>query len=77
MSSYSYQSLETRLRAVEEKLDWFLDQFKVQKMTQLGMLGADGRPAIRVEQQTLGEVYRDIKNGSIEKVEDVGVSVSE
>ncbi len=70
MSSYSYQSLETRLRQVEDKLNWLMDQFKVQKVSQSAFLGADGRPAVRVEQQSLAEVYRDIKNGTIEKVEE-------
>lgn len=66
MSSYSYQDIETRLRQVEDKVEWLLSQFKVQKMTQQAFLGPDGRPAVKVEQQTLAEVYRDIKNGTIE-----------
>jgi hypothetical protein len=70
MSTYSYQDLNTRLKQVEDKLDWLLNQFKVQKMTQSAIAGPDGRPSIRVDQQTLAEVYRDIKNGTIELVKD-------
>lgn len=67
---YSVQDINTRLMVVEDKLEWLLNQFKVQKMTQSSLSGPDGRPSVRVEQQTLAEVYRDIKNGTIELLKD-------
>lgn len=67
----SVQNLETRLNVVEEKVDWLLRQFKVEKRSLGATVGPDGRPSVRIETQDLLQVYRDLKNGTVEEVKNV------
>jgi hypothetical protein len=64
----SYQDIDVRLSVVEDKIDFILDQFKVQQMTPTGMFNDKGQPLTRIDIKTLKQVYIDLKNGTIEQV---------
>lgn len=66
----SYQDIESRLRSVEEKLDWVMKQFTVQKREILPTLDPSGRPLVKVTTKSLLDLYFDIKTGSLEVVQD-------
>lgn len=61
----SYQDIEVRLRVLEDKVEFFLGQFKVQKQTFTGLVDANGQPQVLVETQSLAEHYRELKNGAL------------
>lgn len=64
----SYQDIENRLRGAEEKIQFIFDNFKLTKQTILPILDEQGRQQVSVETITLGQAYRDLKNGSLEPV---------
>jgi hypothetical protein len=71
----SYQDIDTRLRVVEDKIKFFMSNFKVQRITGTGLLDEHGQPTAKVEVLTLEEHYRELQNGSIEPLKDTdGVS---
>jgi hypothetical protein len=57
----SYQDIDTRLRVVEDKIDWIMSQFKIQKQERSYL----DPTQIRTTTMTLADVYREIKNGSL------------
>ena len=51
-------TLESRLAAVEAKLDWLMSRMRMRAMTNTGILDAKGQPEIRVIEGNLHDHYR-------------------
>ena len=49
---------ESRLAAVEAKLDWLMSRMRMRAMTNTGILDAKGQPEIRVIEGNLHDHYR-------------------
>lgn len=62
----STQDLDSRLRTVEDKLDFVMKEFKVQSRSVLPTLDALGRPQVKVETHSLLDIYHAVKNGSLQ-----------
>lgn len=71
--SYSVQDIDTRLKVVEDKLDFVMRQFKLNKQTLLPTLDSHGNPLVKVEVMSLLDVYHSIKNGSVELISNGGL----
>lgn len=65
---YSYQDIESRLRSVESKIDFVMQNFRVTKQTPTQLTSPDGRPVVVQKQMTLLDVWREVQTGVSEIV---------
>ena len=63
----SYQDLETRMRVVEDKLNFLMDAMGQQSAEQTGMIDpTTNQPVIKVTRKTFNEIYREFKNAQLQ-----------
>jgi hypothetical protein len=75
---FSNQDFDTRLQVVEDKVKFFMSNFKVRRITGTGLLDQNGQPTATVEEITLEQHYRDLITGMLVPVkDDDGVSTEQ
>ena len=63
----SYQDIETRLRVVEDKLNFLMDAMGQQSAEQTGMIDpTTNQPVIKVTRKTFNEIYREFRNAQLQ-----------
>lgn len=73
MSTYSYQDLDSRLRTVEDKLDFMMKLGSVTKRSPGHTLGPNGEPTFIIEKKSMLDLYHELqaKGQTLEPVKEV------